>query len=87
MTDTSLLKSTTKMSNTGYHANGKPNWWARVGKGDDATWLEIPRTRGDAALECVVAVPPGTEVHIGAGKGSHKTVRETVVTAPVEVTP
>jgi len=80
----SRLRSDTLMSNTGYHQNSKPNWWARVGQGDDAQFLTIPTTRGDRILDCVVDVAPGTTVHIGAGKGSHKTVRQTVVTTAIE---
>lgn len=74
------LRTTARMSNTGYHANGKPNWWARVGAGESARFLQIPRVRGDQILECEVDVPPGTTVCCGAGKGHYKTVRETVVT-------
>lgn len=80
----SRLKATDKMSNTGYHSNGKPTWWARIGSGKDAKFLDIPYTRGDEYLDCVVDVPPGTSVQCGAGKGTHKTVRETVVTTPIE---
>lgn len=43
MADKSKLTTTDRMSNTGYHANGKPNWWARVGKGDAAAFLEMYR--------------------------------------------
>jgi hypothetical protein len=71
------------MSNTGYHENGKPTWWARIGEGADARFLEIPWTRGDKPLDCVVDVPPGTSVTCGAGKGTHKTVRQTVVTTEI----
>ena len=76
----SRLTTSDRMSNTGYHQNGKPNWWARVGSGDSARFLPIPRVRGDEILDCEVDVPPGTTVYCGAGRGSHKTVRETVVT-------
>lgn len=76
----SRLTTTDCMSNTGYHQNGKPNWWARIGSGDSARFLPIPKVRGDAILDCEVDVPPGTTVHCGAGKGSYKTVRETVIT-------
>ncbi len=76
----SRLITTKRMSNTGYHLHGKPNWWARVGQGDDAIFLRIPPTRGDSILDCEVDVPVGTTVYYGAGKGTHKTVRETVVT-------
>jgi len=72
------------MSNTGYHANGKPTWWARIGSGDGARFLTVPYTRGDRYLDCEVDVPPGTTVYIGAGKGTHKTVRQTVVTVEIE---
>lgn len=80
----SRIKTKYCMTNTGYHSNGKPTWWARVGKGDGATFLEIPDVRGDYRLDCIVDVPPGTTVHCGAGKGTHKTVRETVVTTAVD---
>ena len=76
----SRLTTTSRMSNTGYHQHGKPIWWARVGSGDSARFLKIPKVRGDAILDCEVDVPPGTTVFCGAGKGFHKTVRETVVT-------
>lgn len=81
---TSRLRSSDTMSNTGFHANGKPNWWARIGSGDTAKFLKIPQVRGDKPLDCEVDVPPGTTVHIGAGKGSYKTVRQTVVTEEIE---
>lgn len=80
----SRLKTTDRMSNTGYHANGKPNWWARVGTGSDASFLKIPSVRGDHFLDVEVDVEPGTTVHCGAGRGTHKTVRQTVVTVAVE---
>jgi hypothetical protein len=76
----SRLTTTDRMSNTGYHQNGKPTWWARVGTGDNAKFLQIPRVRGDSILDVEVDVPAGTKVFCGAGRGSHKTVRETVVT-------
>ena len=76
----SHLVTTSRMSNTGFHANGKPNWWARIGSGDSARFLSIPRVRGDEVLDVVVDVEPGTEVFCGAGKGTFKTVRCTVVT-------
>lgn len=83
----SHLRSSSRMSNTGYHQNGQPTWWARVGSGSDAQWIEIPWTRGDRHLDCVVDLPVGTVVHIGAGKGSRKTIRETVTTTAIESAP
>lgn len=80
----SRIKTTQRMSNTGYHANGKPNWWARIGEGDSARFLRIPPVRGDKYLDIEVDLPAGTTVYCGAGKGSHKTVRETVVTQDAE---
>jgi hypothetical protein len=81
----SRIKSTSRMSNTGYHANDKPTWWARIGSGANVSFVTLPeRTRGDAFLDAIVDLPVGTTVHIGAGKGSHKTVRETVVTVEVK---
>jgi hypothetical protein len=74
---TSRLTTTARMSNAGYHANGKPSWWARA----NGQFLEIERVRGDSTLDVTVDLPPGTEVTCGAGKGTYKTVRETVVTA------
>ena len=76
----SRLKTTDRMSNTGYHANGKPTWWARVG----SEFIKVAYTRGDSYLDCVVDIPPGTEVFCGAGKGTHKTVRQTVITTAME---
>lgn len=76
----SRIRTSNRMSNTGYHQNGKPNWWARIGNGDNAQWVSIPRVRGDDILDCLVDLPVGTTVFCGAGKGSYKTIRETVVT-------
>ncbi len=76
----SRIITSNRMSNTGYHQNGKPTWWARIGSGDSVQWVSIPRVRGDERLDCVVDLPVGTQVFCGAGKGSYKTVRETVVT-------
>jgi len=36
-----------RMSNSGYHRCGKPNWWARVGD----RFLDIGQQRGDDYLE------------------------------------
>ena len=81
----SIIRSRSSMSNTGYHQNGKPNWWARIGTGDSARFLDIPRVRGDSRLVCEVDVPAGTQVYIGAGKGNYKTIRETVTTEEIDV--
>jgi hypothetical protein len=64
----SRLQSTRRQSNTGWHATGQPYWWARADGPSGAEFLEIPRTRGDHDLDCVVDVLPGTLVTIGAGK-------------------
>lgn len=77
----SRLKTSERMSNTGYHENGKPNWWARTAAGG---FIDLPRVRGDKELDCTVELPPGTEVFCGAGKGTRKTVRETVTTTEIE---
>jgi len=79
----SRIVTESRMSNTGYHLNSKPFWWARVGKGSGAYFIEIPRVRGDEILDCIVDLPPGTTVFCGAGRGQSKTVRETVVTLPI----
>lgn len=68
-----------RMSNRGYHAAGQPTWWARIGTGASAKFVELPTVRGDTALSVVVDLPPGTaEVSVGAGKGTNG-VRATVV--------
>lgn len=68
------------MSNRQYHAYGGPTWWARVGSGDNAIFLPIPKVRGDYPLDCVVEVDDDVkEICIGAGpKGKHG-VREKIV--------
>ena len=83
-TTQSKIRTRNAMSNTGYHQNGKPTWWARVGSGDAAEFVKIPWTRGDSKLECIVGLPVGTTVYCGAGKGERKTIRETVVTVAIE---
>jgi hypothetical protein len=82
----SRILSSDRMSNSGYHANGKPNWWVRVGKGDSASFIEIDAVRGDQKLDVEVDLPVGTTVYIGAGKGTNKTIRETVETTMIERT-
>ena len=79
----SRIKTTEKMSNAGFHANGKPNWWVRT---EGGTFLRIPDIRGDKHLDIVVDLPVGTTVYCGAGKGAHKTVRETIITIEAEGT-
>lgn len=79
----SRIVSSVRMSNTGYHQNGKPNWWAYIGKGDNVQWVEIPKVRGDQYLHYEVDLQPGTTVYIGAGKGNYKTVRETIKTEAI----
>jgi len=68
------------MSNRQYHAYGKPTWWARVGSGESAQFLRIPRTRGDEDLSCTVEVDDDVkEIYIGVGPNNQHGVRETVV--------
>lgn len=45
----SRLTTTDRMSNTGYHSNGKPNWWARIGSGDSAVTTAIEEASNVAA--------------------------------------
>ena len=37
------FRSTSRMSNSGYHRQGQPTWWARIG----SRFLAIPRQRAD----------------------------------------
>ena len=68
------------MSNRQYHLNGRPCWWARVGSGESAQFLRIPRTRGDEDLSCTVEVDDDVkEIYIGVGPNNQHGVRETVV--------
>ena len=72
------LRSDSSMSNRQYHAQGCPSWWARIGSGESAQFLEVGRNRGDRPLDVTVDVPDGTaQVHIGVGRGKHG-VRETI---------
>lgn len=80
----SRIKTTQRMSNTSYHANGNPNWWVRVGSGPTAQFLQIDKARGDDYLDCVVDLPVGTVVYCGTGNGLHKTVRERVKTIAID---
>lgn len=79
----SRLRSTDRMSNRQYHRNRQPRWWARIGSGDAAEWVEIGTIRGDQALDVVVPLPPGTSVHIGCGPRDNG-IRETVETQAVQ---
>lgn len=69
---TITLRSSDRMSNTQYHKCGKPCWWARVGTGDNARFLKIPRVRGDVALDVEIdcdeeSLPEGTVINFGVG--------------------
>ena len=67
------------MSNRQYHAYGCPTWWARVGSGDNAVFLPIPKVRGDYPLNCNVQVNDDvTEIYIGVGPKGKYGVRETI---------
>jgi len=75
----SRIKSSDRMSNSGYHRSGKPCWWARIGSGKAAQWLKLGQVRGDQYLDVIVDVEPGTVVHVGVGRGRDG-VRERVRT-------
>ena len=67
------------MSNRQYHACGCPRWWARVGQGEHAQFLPIPRVRGDKDLDCTVEVDDGVDkIYIGAGPNNQHGVRYTI---------
>lgn len=71
------------LSNSGYHREGKPNWWAMI----DGKFVEIGWHRGDRPLCVEVAVPVGTQVEIGVGKAEYKKsdkIRATIVTTELE---
>ena len=73
------IQSSDRMSNRQYHGAGKPNWWARVGKGDSAKFLKIGSVRGDDRLDVTIEVNDDiTEIAIGAGPNNRYGVRETV---------
>lgn len=63
------------MSNTRYHAAGKPTWWVRIGD----RFLAIPSTRGDQKLDVTVTVDrhptEPTIVHYGVGPADRHGVR------------
>lgn len=73
------IESSDRMSNTKYHAYGKPNWWARIGYDQ---FLAIPQVRGDVQLEVDVEVPDDTEaIYIGVGPRNKHGIRETIYIA------
>lgn len=78
----SRVVSSNKQSNTSYHRTGGMNWWARIGAGENARFLTIPKTRGDQLLDCEVDLEPGTHITIGVGRGvaTRRIIREDVVT-------
>lgn len=72
------VKSDNRMSNTRYHASGKPCWWIRIGD----TFLDIPRVRGDEYLDVTIDVDRHpTErimVYYGVGPKDRHGVRESM---------
>lgn len=63
------VKSTDRMSNSGYHRSGKPNWWLRRTDKGDGNFVDIPRVRGDEKLDIKLDLEPG-KYTAGAGRGS-----------------
>lgn len=41
------VSATGRMSNTKYHASGKPNWWVRIEKGEYKAFVQLSPVRGD----------------------------------------
>lgn len=76
----SRITSRGKLKNIQWKAQGRPAWWAYAGRADEANRLKIAVLRGDERLDCVVDVPPGTQVTVGVGHHI-----ETLATLPVEV--
>jgi len=71
-----ILKS---LVDEGRVIHGCPRWWARVGSGDNARFLDIPKVRGDNDLRCTVEVEDDvTVIYIGVGPNNKHGVRETV---------
>ena len=64
MTQTIKIKSNDRMSNTRFHAAGKPNWWLR--NVETSEFVTIPRTRGDDYFEATLDLEPGRYV-LGVG--------------------
>lgn len=62
------VEATSRMSNSGYHRSGKPNWWLRRTDKGPGNFVDIPRVRGDEKLNIKVDLEPGTYT-AGAGKG------------------
>lgn len=76
------LQSSDRMSNRQWHAHREPMWWARIGSGNAARFLDIGRVRGDDTLDVAVDVPDGTTaVAIGVGPANRYGIRETVSVA------
>lgn len=73
------IKSSDRMHSKPYHFFGEPIWWARIGSGKNAVWLNIGRARGDKHLDVEVDVPDGTcEIVIGCGPSGRHGVRERI---------
>ena len=54
-----------RMSNSGYHRGGKPNWWLRRSTGE---FLKIPWVRGDKIFDEELELSTGVYT-LGVGKG------------------
>lgn len=69
-----LLSTTTGLFRPGpFERAGRPNWWARVGSGDNAQFLRFEGGPQSARynLHAYVTVPAGTKrVYVGYGKGN-----------------
>ena len=79
--NTLTVTSSDRMSNSGWRRCGCPTWWARIGSGDDARFLEISRVAGDEYLRAYLDIPihptEEQELTIGCGKGRDG-IRETL---------
>lgn len=63
----SRLRANARLDNYSYYLVNRPNWWASLDAEDsDGDFrLDIPPTRADRPLDCVVNVPAGTTVYLG----------------------
>lgn len=64
-----------RMSNTQFHAAGKPNWWVR--NADTNEFLQVPHTRGDQAFSFDATNVKAGRYVVGVGPNNKHGVRYT----------
>jgi len=69
-----VIESTNRQSNSGYHRTGGKNWWL---KGPNGFINNIPTIRGDKVFKCELELTPG-QYTLGVGPNNRDGIRQQI---------